>query len=85
MVDERRRVERRTHVQPVATEQRRNDRRGRPKSEHPHSQFLVIRLTASQRTRLRAVASLNGVGLSAFVREAIDEAVLDCADDPIFR
>ena len=34
--------------------------------------------------KLAAVASLNGMNQSVFVRQAIDSAVLDCTDAAIF-
>lgn len=59
-------------------------RRGRPRAEDPTETF-TIRITRTQRLKLTAVASMNGLSLSAFVREAIDEAAADCSDDGIFR
>lgn len=52
--------------------------------ERRRETFLVIRITPEQRQQLAAVASLNGMNQSVFVRQAIDSAVLDCTDAAIF-
>jgi predicted HicB family RNase H-like nuclease len=72
--------ERRHTDQPVPVDRR----RGRPRSEDPTETF-TIRITRTQRQKLTVVASLNGLSLSAFIREAIDEVAADCSDDRIFR
>jgi len=64
-------AERRQQAQPVIIERRRET-------------FLILRVTPEQRQKLAAVASLNSMDTSAFVRQAIDEAVLDCTDAAIF-
>jgi uncharacterized protein (DUF1778 family) len=62
------------------------ERRGRPRSPEPKTLVLRIRVTPSQRDTLQACAELNQLAsISAFVREAIDEAASDCLEAPIFR
>lgn len=52
----------------------------------PKTVVLRIRVTLAQRESLEACATLNQLSsISAFVREAIDEAASDCLDEPIFR
>jgi hypothetical protein len=75
-MDERRHVD-----QPVPVDRR----RGRPRTPDPRTVIVKIRLTVSQRERLSSIASLNGLNQTAFIRQAIDEAVSDCSDDPLFR
>lgn len=67
----------------MAVERRIGERRGRPRAEEP-TRPIRIRITVTQRQKLTAIASLNGLTLSAFVREAIAEAAADCSDDRIF-
>jgi hypothetical protein len=74
-------VERRLVDEPVVVDRR----RGRPPLDEPRSVVVKIRLTLTQRQRLCSIASLNGLNQTAFIRQAIDEAVSDCSDDPLFR
>ncbi|MGE0451719.1 MAG: hypothetical protein AB7Q29_19250 [Vicinamibacterales bacterium] len=67
------------------------DEQRRPRGEPPASErppstsvLLVVRVSLAQRQKLSQIASLNGLDRSAFVRQAIDSATLDCSDDPIF-
>ncbi len=73
-------VERRQQDAPVPVERR----RGRPPLAESRNVIAKVRLTLSQRARLDAVASLNGLDRSSFIRQAIDEAVSDCSDEPLF-
>jgi hypothetical protein len=73
-------VERRQRDVPVPVDRR----RGRPPGPAPMVVVLKLRVTAEQRDRITAIASLNSLGRSAFIRQAINDAAADCTDDPIF-
>lgn len=77
-------MERRHHEVPVETDRRQGERRGRPRLAGAMGAFLKIRITPAQHQRITAVASLNGLDRSSFIRQAIDQAALDCTDDPVF-
>ena len=62
-------VERRQQDQPVPVERR----RGRPRSEDPAENF-TLRIPARQREQWTQVASVNGMTLAAFIRQAVDDA-----------
>ena len=57
----------------------------RPPSPEPATIVLTFRVTPSQWLDLRAIAEDNQSRLSSFIREAIDEAVQDYRDRPVFR
>lgn len=59
-------------------------RRGRrPRlPDAPLTACVCVRLSAGEASALRHVAGRNQVSLTAFIREAIAEAVADCEETP---
>lgn len=55
----------------------------RPRIYGPGSKQLHIRLEPAEREGLARVAAQNGQTLTAFIREAIAEAVADCTDERV--
>jgi len=58
--------------------------RGRPTADNPATAFVSLRVSRSEWADLRQIAALNQQRLSVFLRAAINQAVLDCRDDPVF-
>lgn len=58
-------------------------RRGRPRIHLAPRAEIRIRLTAVERAALERIAIENGQTLTAFIREAVQEAVADCTDETV--
>lgn len=59
--------------------------RGRPPVAEPATIIITMRVSPTEWVDLRQLATVNQQPLSAFIRCAINQAALDCRDDPVFR
>jgi len=55
-----------------------------PRGDEPATIFVTMRVTRQEWADLHQIAELNQQRLSAFLRAAINQAALDCRDDPVF-
>lgn len=60
-------------------------RKGRPPLDESASIVVTFRVTPTQFLDLRQIAEENQSRLASFIRQAIDEAVLDYRDRSVFR
>lgn len=60
-------------------------RRGRPPVEDPATIIVTMRVKPAEWVDLRDLAHLNQQPVSAFIRVAINQAALDCRDEPVFH
>lgn len=52
----------------------------RPVRDEAQSVWVGVRLSPRERARLKEAAKTNSQRMSTFMRDAIEEAILDCLD-----